>query len=117
MGLQSQSDFPDPPPLPLGWSTKEAMLKPTHVYDSFKIVLLLEYHILINSQLIVPHLRKHAHRNDAPTQEKLLQSHCFDEAMKVMNESIRDSGQPEIDCKCARCVRTLSEGGISKTFL
>ncbi|THU90047.1 hypothetical protein K435DRAFT_676621 [Dendrothele bispora CBS 962.96] len=104
--------------IPSEWHLRDAILQPESVYESFKIISLLKNHISIGSQLDVPHSVKRAHRTDPATNgDILLQAHHFDEAMEQMNESIQSAGQPEINHRCLKCVRTIDEKGQREYIL
>ncbi|THU78306.1 hypothetical protein K435DRAFT_888201, partial [Dendrothele bispora CBS 962.96] len=98
-------------PMPSEWGIQEPVLQPEHIYDSFKIISLLEYHISTNSQLDVPHSVKRAHRDASSSHDTLIQAHRFDEAMERANEHIHQVGQPELNHRCAKCVRIIEENG------
>lgn len=83
--------------LPPQWTPKSTILQPEYVYDSFKILSLLDYHKFIGSQLDVPHSTRRAHHDEGLANEYLQQSYRFDEAMRSMNRDIDVAGQPEIN--------------------
>ncbi|KAE9399583.1 hypothetical protein BT96DRAFT_820517, partial [Gymnopus androsaceus JB14] len=82
----------DPVSLPLGWMV-DVSLRTEYVYDSFKILLLLEYHIMHGSHLCVS--------------QTINQSVCFEEEMEYFNNGIRQYGQPEVDHRCDKCIEYL----------
>ncbi|EEB96031.1 hypothetical protein MPER_04903, partial [Moniliophthora perniciosa FA553] len=68
-------------------------LKAEHIYDGFKALALLEYHLRKNSQLVVPHDGNQRLR--------------FHSAMEDFNKEIKIIGQPEADHRCDGCVRII----------
>ncbi|THU93141.1 hypothetical protein K435DRAFT_580726, partial [Dendrothele bispora CBS 962.96] len=84
-----------PVSLPSGW-TVDAKLRTEYVYDSFKILSLLEHHMVNGAHLCVP--------------QSIDQSNRFEEEMKRVNVHVRTHGQPEIDHRCGKCVRTVNDG-------
>ncbi|THV00023.1 hypothetical protein K435DRAFT_606423, partial [Dendrothele bispora CBS 962.96] len=78
------------------WSIKP-LLRVEYVYDSFKILSLLEFHHSQGSQLRVPQAMDQVHR--------------FDIAMQEVNEFIRVHSQPEIGHRCDKCVRNFFKDG------
>ncbi|KAJ8092211.1 hypothetical protein PM082_024038 [Marasmius tenuissimus] len=82
-----------PMPLPDGWPI-QGLLRSEYIYDGFKVLSLLEYHIAHSSQLVVSHDGAQINR--------------FDEAMENVNNEISRCGQPEIDHRCQKCVQRRS---------
>ncbi|THU86633.1 hypothetical protein K435DRAFT_804952 [Dendrothele bispora CBS 962.96] len=78
--------------VPDDW-TVQANIQPEFVYDAFKILALLQYHQRRNTQLCVP--------------QECDQANRFDDEMERINQEIYEHGQPEIDHRCEKCVRTL----------
>ncbi|KAL0070341.1 hypothetical protein AAF712_002529 [Marasmius tenuissimus] len=91
-----------PMPLPDRWPI-QGLLRSEYIYDGFKVLSLLEYHIAHSSQLVVSHDGAQINR--------------FDEAMENVNNEISRCGQPEIDHRCQKCVRTISDkDGTKEVF-
>ncbi|THV07190.1 hypothetical protein K435DRAFT_848526 [Dendrothele bispora CBS 962.96] len=74
----------------------------TSASNCVKILLLFEYHLSCGSHLCVPQVIDQAQR--------------FDDEMECVNTHIRVHGQPEIDHKCEKCVRTVCADGVHEVF-
>ncbi|KAL0061742.1 hypothetical protein AAF712_011415 [Marasmius tenuissimus] len=84
---------------PAGWKFN-TRLQNEHIYDSFKIISLLDYHDVHSSQLVILH--------DGA------QSKRFDEAMREVNSEVRQYGQTELNHRCRKCVREFKQDGVTQ---
>lgn len=82
--------------VPAQWSFNP-LLRTEYVYNSFKILSLLDFYRSQQLQLCVPH--------------EIEQTYHYDHAMKLMNEFIHTHGQPEVNHRCDRCVRKFFKDG------
>lgn len=80
------------PTVPPNWPVNIS-LRTKYVYNSFKILSLLEYHSSHHSHLCVLQTTDQAHQ--------------FDEEMERINFEIYTHGQPKINHRCEKCVRTV----------
>ncbi|THU93198.1 hypothetical protein K435DRAFT_904476 [Dendrothele bispora CBS 962.96] len=84
--------------------TVQANVQPEFVNDAFKIFSLLQYHQTHGSHLCVP--------------QEIDQAYRFDDEMERINREVYEHGQPEIDHRCEKCVRTVVDelGNICEVF-
>ncbi|THU97981.1 hypothetical protein K435DRAFT_661838 [Dendrothele bispora CBS 962.96] len=89
--------------IPSDWTVK-ANLRPEFVYDSFKIISILRYHQIRGSHFCVS--------------QNIDQAYRFDSEMERINEEFREYGQPEVNHRCEKCVRTVlnTEGELCEVF-
>lgn len=93
------TSIPNPACIPMDWKVKPG-LHPENIYDSFKLLALLEHQQTRSGLFNVL--------------DQIPQVHQFNEAMMCINNEIQVHGQPEIDHRCNKCVRLWVEKGKRK---